>query len=635
MADSGNGSPASQVGLTNDLLRYNYLNRRYLELNPHQGFQGYSIFDNPIDIIKKNRNDQDIAFKSTLDTYVNSGQLAFQQKTPGLFGQNVYQYDPIQQMKDNQMNNLNQSFDKIQADKNQQLFESLGSLGQLVGQTIGNSYKVKHAFTDGTLLAKTPNLKFKNKLINNTGLTSQGIGVASTLLTGLAGEKSEYSGDFGQYTQSIDKATDTVANAMLATGTPWGAIGGLAIKGTNLLGQGLNKLGAGTDGMTRADAILGSGIMSPMFWWNGAFGKRTRDFIQDKETMEQIGSSYGGLQYNINEALSKSNKKYGILSKNAMSRANEQIGRTTEMQNTAATIAENAATRNDLVNSMSEFNSLKKQRDMEPQFNASVIRSKEGGILKPTYPNLTLKPAYPQFQDGGKINKLEYQEWVKDVNPEYLNSNYDLETAFKYYPREQLERWKFAVNSDNPEYYMNLQDKDGNYPFHLGSIVEIPETGEYMFLKLGKEQDNLELIPELEYYQNSDFKDKYDLIYDGIRYWYKPKTPKILKHGGSVNIIPNGALHARLHHLNIDNITTKGIPVVSEKEDGTLEQQAEIEHSEIILRLEVTKKLEEMANAYYASETSERKKNYIAVEAGKILTDEILYNTQDNIGLLK
>nr|DAM35459.1 MAG TPA: hypothetical protein [Bacteriophage sp.] len=34
MADSGNGSPASQVGLTSDLLRYNYLNRRYLELNP-------------------------------------------------------------------------------------------------------------------------------------------------------------------------------------------------------------------------------------------------------------------------------------------------------------------------------------------------------------------------------------------------------------------------------------------------------------------------------------------------------------------------------------------------------------------------------------------------------------------------
>ena len=633
MADSGNGSPASQVGLTSNLLRYNYLNRRYLELNPSQGFQGYSIFDNPIDIIKKNRNDQDIAFKSTLDAYANSGQLAFQQKTPGLFGQYVYQYNPVQQAANNQINNLNQSFDKIQADKNQQLFESLGSLGQLAGSTIENSYKAKHALTDGTLLAKTPNLTFKDKLTNNAELISKGIDVASSLLTGLAGEKSEYSGDFGQYTQAIDKGTDTVANAMLATGTPWGATGGLAIKGTNLLGQGLNKLGAGTDGMTRADAILGSGVMSPMFWWNGAFGKRTRDFTQDKETMEQIGSSYGGLQYNINEALSKSNKKYGILSKNAMNKANEQIGHTTEMQNTAATIAENAAIRNDLVNSMSEFNSLKKQRDMEPQFNASVIRSKEGGILKPSYPTITLKPNYPKLQEGGKIS--EYQKWVSDVNPEYLNPNYDLETAFKYYPREKLDRWKFAVNSDNSDYYMSLQDKDGNYPFHLGSVVEIPETGEYMFLKLGNELSNPETTDELQQYWTTDFKDKYNLFYDGTRYWYKPKNSKVLKHGGSVNIIPNGALHARLHHLDIDNITTKGIPVVSEKEDGTLEQQAEIEHSEIILRLEVTKKLEEMANAYYASETSERKKNYIAVEAGKILTDEILYNTQDNIGLLK
>lgn len=634
MADSGNGSPASQVGLTSDsLLRYNYLNRKYLELN-QPSYQGYSIFDDPINIIRKSRNDQDIAFKSTLDALANSAQLAYQQKTPGPFGNLIPQYDPVQKAATNQINNLNQSFDKITAEKNADLLGSLGSLGQLVGQIVGNAYKAKHAFTDGTLIPRTPKTSsFKDKLTNNAGLISQGLGIASTLLTGLAGEKSEYSGDFGQYTQAIDRGTNTVADAMIATGTPWGAIAGLAIKGTNLLGQGLNKLGAGTNGMTRVDSILGSGIMAPTFWWNGAFGKRTRDFTQDTETMEQIGSSYGGLQYNINEALSKSNKKYGLLSRNAMNRANEQIGKTTEMQNTAATIAENAATRNELVNSMSAFNSLKKQRDMEPQFNASVISSKEGGVLKPSYPTITLKPNYPKLQEGEKIS--EYQKWVSDVNPEYLNENYDLENAFKYYPREKMDRWKFAVNSKNPDYYMNLTDKNGEYPFHLGSVVEIPETGEYMFLKLGNELSNPEITEELQRYWTTDFKDKYNLFYDGTRYWYKPKNSKVLKHGGSVNIIPNGALHARLHHLDIDNITTKGIPVVSENEDGTLEQQAEIEHSEIILRLEVTKKLEEMTNAYYASETSERKKNYIAIEAGKILTDEILYNTRDNIGLLK
>lgn len=67
------------------------------------------------------------------------------------------------------------------------------------------------------------------------------------------------------------------------------------------------------------------------------------------------------------------------------------------------------------------------------------------------------------------------------------------------------------------------------------------------------------------------------------------------KEGGKVNVIPEGALHARLHHMeNAENLTKKGIPVVAEKEGGELEQQAEIEREEIIFRLEVTKKLEEL-----------------------------------------
>lgn len=45
------------------------------------------------------------------------------------------------------------------------------------------------------------------------------------------------------------------------------------------------------------------------------------------------------------------------------------------------------------------------------------------------------------------------------------------------------------------------------------------------------------------------------------------------KEGGSFNVIPEGALHARLHHMeNADNLTKKGIPVVIEKEGGELEK---------------------------------------------------------------
>lgn len=90
------------------------------------------------------------------------------------------------------------------------------------------------------------------------------------------------------------------------------------------------------------------------------------------------------------------------------------------------------------------------------------------------------------------------------------------------------------------------------------------------------------------------------------------------KEGGSFNIIPEGALHARLHHMeDADNLTKKGIPVV----DNNGEQQAEIERNELILRLSVTKYLEELAK-----EGTDK----AAIEAGKLLVNEILYNTVNN-----
>ena len=60
--------------------------------------------------------------------------------------------------------------------------------------------------------------------------------------------------------------------------------------------------------------------------------------------------------------------------------------------------------------------------------------------------------------------------------------------------------------------------------------------------------------------------------------------------------------------MDMEGITPKGIPVVSNKEGGEVEQQAEIEKEEIIFRLEVTKKLEELEKKYYSEDTSEKEK---------------------------
>lgn len=106
--------------------------------------------------------------------------------------------------------------------------------------------------------------------------------------------------------------------------------------------------------------------------------------------------------------------------------------------------------------------------------------------------------------------------------------------------------------------------------------------------------------------------------------------PQQFKNGGELNIIPEGALHKNLHHMeNDENITKKGIPVVSEDENGKTVQNAEIERSEIVLRLSLTQKLEKMLKKYN-SDISQKEKDDVATKAGQILVDELLNKTIDN-----
>lgn len=98
--------------------------------------------------------------------------------------------------------------------------------------------------------------------------------------------------------------------------------------------------------------------------------------------------------------------------------------------------------------------------------------------------------------------------------------------------------------------------------------------------------------------------------------------------GIDVNVIPEGKYHAHRNHLSeiseeFEDLTKKGIPVVTHSEGGELEQIAEIEKMEIIFRLEVTEKLEEL----YKDGSEEA-----MIEAGKLVAVEIMENTQDNSG---
>lgn len=136
---------------------------------------------------------------------------------------------------------------------------------------------------------------------------------------------------------------------------------------------------------------------------------------------------------------------------------------------------------------------------------------------------------------------------------------------------------------------------------------------------------------------NKDFAKRVVKLSKGKKSKVKDSTEDIqmqgvveFKNGGAVNVIPSGALHKNKHHLeNVDekfeDVTTKGIPVITESEGGDITQHAEVEREEIIFNLDVTKQLEKLM---------EDGSDNAAIEAGKLLVHEILENTIDNAGIL-
>lgn len=134
-------------------------------------------------------------------------------------------------------------------------------------------------------------------------------------------------------------------------------------------------------------------------------------------------------------------------------------------------------------------------------------------------------------------------------------------------------------------------------------------------------ETDVEFIPVL------DFPEEVTLFKDGGK---TEETELVkLEETNQKNVIPEGALHKNKHHIeNTEGLTQKGIPVI----DNDGEQQAEIELDEIIFTLEVTNKLEELHKIY--KEGTNKEQDEAAIEAGKLLVQEILYNTDDRTGLI-
>lgn len=344
-----------------------------------------------------------------------------------------------------------------------------------------------------------------------------------------------------------------------------------------------------------------------------AWGHTVSNFNTNKELDALAGSSYLGSQNQFNERSSKNGKKVWSrrTEKNdpwlyAMMGRRDKVITEADDQRKRAQGTINAETE--------RYNT--QTSGITPLDISRVLSAKEG--IKFEYqevPDFVYKEAPIQTFQKGRRTLEELIQYAKEQNPRFVQR---MSEPIKYVNLE---------NGEKGTHKLSYGEVDGRiivYP----EIFE-NESGELIFdpknaIKHALDsKDFLEMSQEeAEMFTNDNYKQGWPQFFNKFQ------------KGGSFNIIPEGALHARKNNMNIEGITKKGIPVISEGDNGKIEQQAEIEHSEIIFRLEVTQKLEDLAKIYKQDDKTEKEKDEAAIEAGKLLVKEILYNTDDRTNLI-
>lgn len=349
-------------------------------------------------------------------------------------------------------------------------------------------------------------------------------------------------------TQMLDGAYDMATNVVSKVNPMVGTI----MKVGGFASDAMHAAGIGTDQQTGFDKFADSkiGMLTGIGMVNGIGASKTQDFSADTDTIEKVGSSYGGTVAGIEEAADKAGKKYGLFSSGAKKRANNYINEMRRSQNIMAGIASEATDQRELVDMMGDVASQAYSSQISGGFDARYFRAEEGGKIPEEFEPelLDIEPIIPcSFAVGGVFEEI--------INP----------------TTGQIEPW-------TPE------------------LIDIDVD---KFKEGGKVEEQLD-APEIEETEQK-------------------------------NIIPEGALHKNKHHMdNAENLTKKGIPVV----DDEHKQQAEIEKNEIIFTKEVTKKLEELYKIFYSEDSTNKEKEEAAINAGKLLTKEIMLNTDDRTGLI-
>ena len=322
-------------------------------------------------------------------------------------------------------------------------------------------------------------------------------------------------------------------------------------------------------------------------------------------------------------------------------------------------IADETTKRFNIRDSMAAINGNRRKYYLQGGYNQANMRVGKSGMSIELIEKAKKIVSEPRKLQIGGVIKDPFEYYVSTLPiAQRDSSNFRVRDYWRY--NGQPKDFDEAKKKGMFEWVEDF-DKDGKslgWSWHAFTVAKNPNADEYDFMKSSSHPT---VQKELDWY-NSDrpdaveFRNNYELQRTEPYWKYvrrkrdtishkeggqmQVKATEILivepeliedgvdsfKDGGAINIIPEGALHAHKHNMDIEGITPKGIPVV----DNKGEQQAEIERSELILRKSVTEEVERLYKEYYKDNISHKEQDELALEAGKLLVDEILYNTIDN-----
>lgn len=502
--------------------------------------------------------------------------------------------------------------------------------GQLLGsgRNALDSIKTLKALNDAKKAGDTAKLASLGgnmaKVSNIANIGGIATGVLDTAIFG-NNIPSEYQGVKGGITQGLDTAYDAI-QAGVGTLGPVGTIVSAAMAAQKLGGHALKSIGGGTDGMTTIDAILGSSFLqgTPLGAINGFGGSSTARFTKDTDIFANIGGSYLGSNALADEVEPYAGKKFGLFSRSQKDKWEDKIQEMIRQQNILRNISNESERAKTLQQTMSGADAQALNNLLNGGYR-DITFSKKGGILDSFKDKLDRARIIIETKKTIIIEPVEKEEETKNVIPEGA-----LHANLHHMDLDNVTKKGVPVIDNEGDQQAEIERDEIIFRLEVTKLIEEfkKDGSDEAAIKAGK------LLTEEILYNTEDRTGLLEKFKQGGEIQTTKKRTKLnydfeLKQGGSLNVIPDGALHARLHHMDIDNITKKGIPVI----DNNEKQQAEIELNEIIFRLEVTKKLEDLKRKH--GEYSKKEKEEVELEAGKLLVDEILYNTDDRTGLIK